>query len=90
MKTRLVMKDWSEITDLLYAEYTKDKGSALAAFSNLELADPPQDGRELSVDILIGLDYYWQVMGNGFIRVDGSGPVAQQTVFGLGVVWALW
>ncbi|XP_043195478.1 uncharacterized protein LOC122366890 [Amphibalanus amphitrite] len=56
--------------------------SALAAFSNLELADPPQDGRQLSVDILIGLDYYWQVMGNGFIRVDGSGPVAQQTVFG--------
>ena len=57
--------------------------SVLAEFGNLQWADPPEDGREqLTVDILIGLDYYWQVMGNGFLRLDGSGPVAQQTVFG--------
>ena len=53
----------------------------LTAFGNLELADPPRGGK-VSVDILIGLDFYWQVMRNGFLRVDGPGPVAQQTVLG--------
>ena len=55
----------------------------LASFGDLELADPPQDGRErdLSVDILIGLDCYWQLMDTGCLRSD-QGPVAQQTVFG--------
>ncbi|XP_043210612.1 uncharacterized protein LOC122375344 isoform X2 [Amphibalanus amphitrite] len=55
--------------------------SLLALFGNLELADPPGDGGELTVDILIGLDYYWQLMGTGCLRSD-LGPVAQQTVFG--------
>ena len=55
--------------------------SVLASFGNLELADPPQEGRELSVDVLIGLDSYWQLMGTGCLRSD-RGPVAQQTVFG--------
>ena len=44
----------------------------MASFGDLELADPPQDGRErdLSVDILIGLDCYWQLMGTGCLRSD--------------------
>ena len=55
--------------------------SLLAAFGNLELADPPGDGGELTIDILIGLDNYWQLMGTGCLRSD-QGPVAQQTMFG--------
>ena len=54
----------------------------LALLGNLELADPqPQVGGQLSIDILVGLDWYWSLMGTGCLRTDG-GPVAQQTVFG--------
>lgn len=55
--------------------------SVLAAFGNLELADRRSHDSELSVDILIGLDNYWDLMMTGCVRSD-LGPVAQQTVFG--------
>ena len=52
----------------------------LQSFSHLELADPPSD-RQLTVDILVGLDCYWDLMKQGEIRLSG-GPVAQETALG--------
>ena len=52
----------------------------LASLGNLELADT-QVGDKRAIDILVGLDFYWHLMGTGCLRSDG-GPVAQHTVFG--------
>ncbi|XP_043234481.1 uncharacterized protein LOC122387894 [Amphibalanus amphitrite] len=52
----------------------------LQSFSHLELADPPSD-RQLSVDLLVGLDSYWDFIRQGEIRLSG-GPVAQETSLG--------
>ena len=54
--------------------------SALESFSHLELADPPSD-RQLCIDILVGLDSYWDLMKSGEFRIRG-GPVAQETAMG--------
>ncbi|XP_043234482.1 uncharacterized protein LOC122387896 [Amphibalanus amphitrite] len=54
--------------------------AVLQSFSHLELADPPSD-RQLTVDILVGLDCYWDLMKQGEIRLEG-GPVAQETALG--------
>ena len=49
---------------------------------NLDLADEDTDeGRSDSIDILIGTDYYWQVVIGDIIRGD-SGPVALNSHFG--------
>ena len=49
---------------------------------NLDLADEDADeGRSDSIDILIGTDYYWQVVIGDIIRGD-SGPVALNSHFG--------
>ena len=52
----------------------------LQSLSHLELADPPSD-RQLTVDILVGLDCYWDLVKQGELRLDG-GPVAQETALG--------
>ncbi|KAF0299331.1 hypothetical protein FJT64_027901 [Amphibalanus amphitrite] len=54
--------------------------AVLQSFSHLELADPPSD-RQLTVDILVGLDCYWDLTKQGEIRLEG-GPVAQETALG--------
>ena len=61
---------------------------ALDFFRNLELADQYNTGTELTVDILIGLDVFWQLMKNGKVRCPG-GFVAQNTVFGWTVTGAV-
>ena len=45
--------------------------SVLASLKGLELAEEPQEG-QLSVDILVGLDFYWELMGTGCVRSDGA------------------
>ena len=53
----------------------------LSMFDNLELADDYHTERQVSVDILIGLDLFWTLMIPG--RVQGAdGLVAQLSVFG--------
>ena len=54
--------------------------AVLQSFSHLELADPPSD-RPLSVDILVGLDCYLDLVKQDEIRLRG-GPVAQETSLG--------
>ena len=49
---------------------------------NLDVADEDTDkGRSDSIDILLGTDYYWQVVSGDIIRGD-SGPVALNSHFG--------
>jgi hypothetical protein len=50
------------------------------SFGPLRFADSYTENREITIDILIGLNFYWLFMKNGMIRVDGL--VAQETVFG--------
>ncbi|XP_071961249.1 uncharacterized protein [Antedon mediterranea] len=55
--------------------------SSLKAVAHLPLADDYDKEREIHVDILVGLDYYWQFMGRGIHNLP-EGLVAQDTVFG--------
>ena len=53
----------------------------LNAFSHIQLADDYQDNLHVNIDILIGLDAYWQfIMSGDTLQVDGI--VAQKSVFG--------
>ena len=53
----------------------------LHAFNSIQFADECVHDRELTVDILIGLDAYWKFMiPNNCLQVEGL--VAQETVFG--------
>ena len=49
--------------------------------SHLELADASDGSTPMEVDLLIGSDYYWQLM-TGEIRRGEDGPVALHTRFG--------
>jgi hypothetical protein len=53
----------------------------LKSLGQLELADLFTSDREITVDILIGLDMYWKFMKHGFLQLPG-GLVAQDTTFG--------
>ena len=55
--------------------------SVLKLFSNLELADTYESDRQMSVDILIGLDLFWTLMVPGRVQ-SAEGLVAQLSVFG--------
>ena len=52
-----------------------------SAFGNLRFAKQ-DDGGDLRIDILVGLDYYWQLVKQGLKRVPSSNLVALETVFG--------
>ena len=60
----------------------------LHSLGDLELADHYTETRELSVDILVGLDSYWNFVKQGVIKFP-EGIVAQETVFG-GVISGSW
>jgi hypothetical protein len=53
----------------------------LKSLGQLELADQYTSDREITVDILIGLDMYWKFMKQGFLQLL-DGLVAQDTTFG--------
>ena len=55
---------------------------ALVTFTGVELADSYDADRVMSVDILVGLDQYWKLVGQGFIRHSEGSVVAQETQFG--------
>ena len=55
---------------------------ALVTFAGVELADSYDADRMLSVDILVGLDQYWRLVGQGFIRSSEGTVVSQETQFG--------
>ena len=55
---------------------------ALIPFTGVELADTYETDRTLSVDILVGLDQYWGLVRQGFIRHSEGTVVAQDTLFG--------
>ena len=46
--------------------------------NGLEFADEPGDGQELHVDILVGLDHYWDLI-TGRLRQGSNGSVAIDT-----------
>ena len=54
---------------------------SLEPLRSLPLADEYSEGRNMAIDILVGLDHYWDLMKSGFFRLPG-GPVAQETVYG--------
>ncbi|XP_043226812.1 uncharacterized protein LOC122383972 [Amphibalanus amphitrite] len=56
--------------------------TALASFVGVELADSYSENREMSVDILVGLDVYWSLVQQGFIRCSEGSLVAQETSLG--------
>ncbi|XP_006816676.1 uncharacterized protein LOC100368473 [Saccoglossus kowalevskii] len=47
---------------------------------HLNLAHPVSIDQSFDIDILIGLDYFWEMVGDRVIR--GSGPVAVNSIFG--------
>ena len=49
--------------------------------SGLNLADSANDGEEFDLDILIGSDYYWQLVMGGLIHGSSDSP-AMHTVVG--------
>ena len=52
------------------------------SFDGLDLAcDWASEGKEVKIDILIGLDVYWRFIGAGVIN-SKQGLVAQETIFG--------
>ena len=53
----------------------------LATFSHLPLADTYLSGDAQPIDILVGQDQYWSLVGSGLYR-SPEGLVAQETVFG--------
>ena len=55
--------------------------SILDSVSHLGLADSYDENQDIKVDILVGLDYYWQLIGRGMRNLPG-GLVAQDTAFG--------
>ena len=55
--------------------------AVLDLFGHLDLADRYDSDRQVSVDILIGLDLFWTLMVPGKVQSAG-GLVAQLSVFG--------
>ncbi|KAJ8030134.1 Fatty acid synthase [Holothuria leucospilota] len=47
----------------------------------LQFADDYEDNRQVTIDILVGLDFYWSFVKQGMVRMS-NGPVAQETHFG--------
>ena len=47
---------------------------------DLELADPPSD-KSKSIDLLVGSDYYWNIVEEDTVRTDG-GPTAIKSKLG--------
>ena len=48
----------------------------------LRLADNSHDGEDLSVDILIGANFYWHFVSGSVVRGPESGPIALSTKHG--------
>lgn len=55
---------------------------ALDVLKGLPLADQYLEEREVEIDILVGLDYYWKLVKGDSQRLPYSNLVAQNTVFG--------
>ena len=53
----------------------------LSAFGDRKFANNYSEGRQMSVDILIGLDFYWKFVKGGIVYLT-EGLVAQETFFG--------
>ncbi|KAG1682986.1 hypothetical protein GQR58_010380 [Nymphon striatum] len=53
----------------------------LKSFCNITFADPLFLETSKEIDILVGMDWYWDFMKSGLIR-HKEGPVAQETIFG--------
>ena len=51
------------------------------AFAGLDLADHSEDEGNLQVDLLIGLDYYWDLVTGSICKID-AGPTAIHTKLG--------
>jgi hypothetical protein len=54
----------------------------LRAFEGIGLAEQHSDSDEVNIDILVGLDCYWEVVKGTTRRLLGSNLVALETVFG--------
>ena len=52
----------------------------IKCFGPLRFADSYSTDREVTIEILVGLDYYWKFMKVGMVK--GPNLVAQETVFG--------
>ena len=52
-----------------------------AHLKNINLADSNTDNKNLNIDILIGADFYWDILLDGFV-CGNSGPVAINTKVG--------
>ena len=54
-------------------------------FMSLDLADSSDGVSNLPVDLLIGSDYYWDLVTGSICKIDG-GPTVVHTKLG----WVLW
>jgi hypothetical protein len=54
--------------------------SSLPHLKNIVLAHPPKSSDNFSVDILIGADFYWTIVGDD--NVHGQGPTAANSLIG--------
>ena len=46
---------------------------------DLELADPPSDKPE-SIDLLVGSNYYWNIVEEDTVRTDGGSTAVKDTL----------
>jgi len=53
----------------------------LTKLQNFELADYDPNRSSGKIDVLIGSDYYWDVVSGDVVR-EGTGPVAIRSIFG--------
>ena len=60
---------------------TEVPGNILSTFGELHFATDYSQAKHVSIDILVGIDYYWKFVKPNIVRMPG-GLVAQDTVFG--------
>ena len=63
------------IREPLNGTLSKRSVQAYPHLADLELADSTEDGEVINLDILIGLDYYWNFVTGEVIK-GGTGPTA--------------
>lgn len=54
----------------------------LSKFGEMELADQLVSSDCVEIDVLVGMDHYWQLVKGNVRRIPNSNLVAQETIFG--------
>ena len=80
MKTRKQRKNNCFIQDIYSPIKTQNLNltKTYPHLNNIKLAESNIDNKSLAIGILVGADFYWEVLLEGFIKAK-SGPLALNT-----------